>query len=302
MKWWIIVTCGIASCGCASVRPVQEHAVYRSGRLSAEQLEAAVDQNGFQTVVNLCGFQPSQKWYRDQRAVCNRLGVEMIDVNLSSSRPSREEVARLLETFHTAPRPILLESRSRFGDAGFAAGLYRIAILGESTRRARSELAPWQWRRVPVEQLRAQDEFLSNWQGEDAFFASYRVQPEPELTSVPLSSLGQSLSAPAPHSKPEEESKTNYRANPRKGKLTWKELDDATDGFLGQRGRRYTFQGVRHPEQAEVVSDYGAVLVSGPAPRGPVMIGYTRPSRAKPKSDSAPPQVRLGNPQSVAAN
>lgn len=184
------------SLGCASVRSVEDGSLYRSGQLSAKQLEDVIKSRGVKTVVNLRGMQPDRNWYRDEQQVCRQNGVEMIDVSLDSSAPERGEVAALLDAYHNAPRPILVHSWSSSGGAGLASGLYRTAVLQQSNDEARRELAWWQSSRWPVRTLAAHDQFLKDWQGEREFFANYQLAGRdqlPELAEKSVATLKPSL-------------------------------------------------------------------------------------------------------------
>lgn len=170
--------------GCASLRTVDDGRLYRSGQLTARQLERAIADRGIQTVVNLRGPQPAARWYQAEQEVCRRTGVRMIDVVLDTTAPERGEVAALLDAYHKADSPILVHSWSRYGSVGLASGLYRASILGESNDAARKELAPWMSARWPIRSLSEHDRFLKEWQGERDFFATYQLEGREDLPDL----------------------------------------------------------------------------------------------------------------------
>ncbi|MGL4465808.1 MAG: hypothetical protein ACRC1K_26955 [Planctomycetia bacterium] len=184
-----LLVCGLASLvGCSAfqpVRPVEEGALYRSGQLSSKQLENAIGEQKIRTVVNLRGVQPGARWYKDEVEVCEKNQVEHVDVTLSGPNPDREEIGRLLDAYRTAAKPILVHGRFSQGDAGFAAGLYRQAVLGQPHSEARKELAVWESRRVPVARLASRDKFLNEFKGENEFYA----QSKPAADELELPEL-----------------------------------------------------------------------------------------------------------------
>ncbi|MBY0588463.1 hypothetical protein K2X85_14910 [bacterium] len=157
--------------GCASIRPVEQGSLYRSGQLSAGELDRAIGEYGLRTVVNLRGPDPDRKWYRQQQEVCQKRGVKQVDVALGSASPSPQEVETLLATYRDAPRPILIHSWSPEGSVGLASALYRVSVLGDSKEVARRELAPWTTYRWPIPALSGQDRFLRSWSGPDTMLA-----------------------------------------------------------------------------------------------------------------------------------
>lgn len=178
----ILVAMALAAPGCATrrpnIRPVEDNALFRSGQLSRSQLEQAIDSHKVRTVVNLRGFQPQARWYAEEVEVCKAKNVKHVDIALDAERPDREELIRLIETFRTAPQPVLVHSRSPNGRVGFASGLYRLVVMGQSKEDARRELAFWQSQQAPWLPLSELDRFLYEWRGEEEFRATYQIPPD----------------------------------------------------------------------------------------------------------------------------
>ena len=132
MKLLVVVAGTIAGMvGCASVKPVKQGSVYRSGQLSAAQLEDTIKRNDIRTVVNLRGYQPTSSWYKAQTDIVDRLGVEQVDLEIGNAGPTEKQTAELLDVFQRAPKPILVHSYYSRGATGLAAGMYRMGIDGE---------------------------------------------------------------------------------------------------------------------------------------------------------------------------
>lgn len=192
--------CGLGSLlllvGCSTVAPVQTGQLYRAQRISSEDLEETISQRRIQTVVNVRGFEPEATWYREQRGLCERLGVEQIDITLASNAPNREEVIRLLETFRNAKPPILITGDNVSGRVGFASALYRLVILGEPKETALKEIPFWQSRRLAFAGVGAYDQFLYDWRSEEEFYAKYQLQATPTVPTTE-SLLGQGPGLPS---------------------------------------------------------------------------------------------------------
>lgn len=128
------------SSGCSvfndNFRPVAHGALYRSGQLSATRIEYFVNKHGIRTVINLRGSRPDEGWYRDEVAVCERLGVAHHDLEWSMKHiPEPESLARLVDLFGSAERPILVHCHAGVHRAGVASAAYRL-VEGASADEA----------------------------------------------------------------------------------------------------------------------------------------------------------------------
>lgn len=115
--------------------------VYRSGQLSADVLDAAIERYGLRAVVNLRGVRPGASWYDEEIEVARRRRVIHHDIDLSARRlPPRPAVSRLIELLRTLPRPVLLHCGAGADRAGLASTLARMVVGGARLADARSEL------------------------------------------------------------------------------------------------------------------------------------------------------------------
>jgi protein tyrosine phosphatase (PTP) superfamily phosphohydrolase (DUF442 family) len=181
--------------GCASVRTVQDGALYRSGQLSATHLERTVKENGIRTVINLRGPDPDRRWYQEQQEVCQRQGVRQVDIALAGSQPNAQEVDALVNEYRQAEKPILIHSRSANGSVALASGLYRTAVLGETYDVARRELPPWVSYRWPVASLSTPDRILRDFQSPQGALAQESSSPQDRLPQVQFERGSSSLAA-----------------------------------------------------------------------------------------------------------
>ncbi|HSW47317.1 MAG TPA: dual specificity protein phosphatase family protein [Phycisphaerae bacterium] len=117
---------------------------YRSAQPDNAGLREAVARLKLKTVINLRGPNPGKPWYDVERAVCEELGITLIDLPTSASRlPSADLLDDLLTALRTAETPFLLHCESGADRTGAAAALYRIVVLGHDKSDAMAKLSPF---------------------------------------------------------------------------------------------------------------------------------------------------------------
>jgi len=115
---------------------------YRSAQPSAKQLQKYVAEHGIRTVINLRGEAEASRWYRDEVATTQELGIRHIDFGMSSSDTVTSEVAdRLLDIMKTAPKPILIHCKAGADRSGIVSAIYGRAIAGWSEESAERQLS-----------------------------------------------------------------------------------------------------------------------------------------------------------------
>ncbi len=139
--------------------------VYRSGQLSAAQLEGRIKEQGLRTVINLRGPNPGKDWYDDETAVCRRLGIEHVDIRLSARElPDKAEATKLLEALHTAPRPLLVHCLNGADRSGLASAAYLIQEEGRAPEQAvGSQLNLW-YGHMPVGRTQSMEAFFADFE------------------------------------------------------------------------------------------------------------------------------------------
>ena len=144
VRFGLLMAALAASAGCTNFHEVDPGRLYRSAQLSGPQLEQVINAHNIRTVINLRGRNDHKPWYRTQRQVTRRLGVEQIDIPMSArTLPSRRNVLKLLEAFDRAPRPMLIHCRGGADRTGEAVALYRIDQMKQTRDRALQALTPW---------------------------------------------------------------------------------------------------------------------------------------------------------------
>lgn len=116
--------------------------------------EAFLRGHGIKSVVNLRGDNPKHKWWHQERAVCQKLGIAHFDVKLDTRRlPSPDRLASLFDAFARAEKPLLLKCSGGQDRTSLAAALY-LLDAGAPLQTALAQFAPWPYLHRPrVQQL-----------------------------------------------------------------------------------------------------------------------------------------------------
>ncbi len=96
---------------------------------------------GARSVLNLRG--PSgQSFWLFEREACKRLGLPMVDLNMSARRlPSRATLLELAHLFRTLPQPILVHCKSGADRTGLAAALWLMLMENRPVAEASKQLS-----------------------------------------------------------------------------------------------------------------------------------------------------------------
>lgn len=123
----------------------------RAAQAYAGFLGAFLKKHSIASVINLRGPNPKWRWWRYEKRVCENLGVQHFDVRLSSKHlPSRDMLMRLIETFDTAPAPVLLKCSGGQDRTSFAAALYILHVKGwDGMGDALAQFARWPYLHLP---------------------------------------------------------------------------------------------------------------------------------------------------------
>ncbi len=114
--------------------------VYRSNQPSPERLRD-YHARGIRAVLNLRGTS-RYSYYLFERETCDKLGLELADINLSATElPTLETINRLETLFRTLPRPFVMHCKSGADRAGFASALYLLLIDGAPIEAAQKQLS-----------------------------------------------------------------------------------------------------------------------------------------------------------------
>jgi protein tyrosine/serine phosphatase len=147
----LILLCGATFGGYAgylqltgNFHTVIEGQLYRSAQPSTAQLERYIRANGIKTVINLRGNSGYAKWWEEEVAVTERLGVGHVDFGMSASKiltPAKAD--QLVAIMRDAPKPILIHCLSGADRTGLVSVLYsqQIGKLAEDVAERQLSLA-----------------------------------------------------------------------------------------------------------------------------------------------------------------
>jgi protein tyrosine/serine phosphatase len=111
--------------------------IYRSAQLDEEDLKETIQAHHIRTVINLRGSNPDTDWYTKEKEVCEKSGINHVDIKWSAQKlPPPNEMMALLEAFHTQPSPFLIHCKAGADRTGLAAAIYLIDKKGFTEQQA----------------------------------------------------------------------------------------------------------------------------------------------------------------------
>jgi protein tyrosine/serine phosphatase len=139
---------------------------YRSAQLDIDEFEYYVKKHNIRSIINLRGENPRKQWYREEITFCDANNIKHYDISLSSSKaPSEEDVRRLVEIFHTAPRPVLIHCLAGADRSGLVAAMWKVIVDKEPKSEAEKQLSLF-FGHFPIGKTAAMDRFFQSWDPE----------------------------------------------------------------------------------------------------------------------------------------
>lgn len=171
----VSITWAIGGLG-GNVRTVTPGRVYRSAQITGSGigtitacwtgngLEQVIKANGIKTVINLRGGNPRDGWYREERDICARLGVDHIDIGMSAIRaPHPTQLNRLLNAFDNARYPILYHCQGGADRSGLAGTIYLNVYQGVLLDEAERQQLTLRYAHFKFTRTRAMDDFFDRY-------------------------------------------------------------------------------------------------------------------------------------------
>jgi protein tyrosine/serine phosphatase len=116
--------------------------LYRSAQPSPKQLDKYVRDHGIKTIINLRGESDNSKWYRDEIATAQQLGVKHIDFGMSSGTILTPERAdELVAILKAAEKPILVHCQYGADRTGLVSVIYSQQVAGLDDEVAERQLS-----------------------------------------------------------------------------------------------------------------------------------------------------------------
>lgn len=145
---------------------VEEGVLYRSGTLRAYNLESVLRVHGIRTVVNLRPIDEKNPpgWYVDERAVCKKLDVLLVDLPMKpETPPNAEQVGKWLALLKDPDRlPILVHCKHGVVRTGMLVAVFQAEFQGKSNSIILEDL-PMFGHRLWVEHRKPMRQFILNY-------------------------------------------------------------------------------------------------------------------------------------------
>ena len=104
---------------------------YRSAQPTMGQLRRVVERHGIRTIINLKGTNPGSAYYLFEREACAELGIDMVDVTVSSrGLLTAEQIRTAHRVLHEATYPIWMHCKAGADRTAIYATLYQHWCLG----------------------------------------------------------------------------------------------------------------------------------------------------------------------------
>ena len=124
---------------------VEPGRLYRCGQPRPEELAQIIEQYGLKTVVALRGARGGDDpdaWEQQERAVCERRGVQFVTIPCNHKNPPSVEQFRAFLDLAREPErtPLLVHCRIGQQRTGLFCALYRVAVQGAESDAALAEM------------------------------------------------------------------------------------------------------------------------------------------------------------------
>jgi protein tyrosine/serine phosphatase len=119
------------------------------GWLSPSTLEAVVTDYGIRSIISLVPPAPDEYWYRAERRLSAAREIIHYEMPLSAENElTSDQLHQLLLLLQSAPKPLLIQSRSGADRSGLAAAIFKYAVASRSVEEAKGQLSI-RYRHVP---------------------------------------------------------------------------------------------------------------------------------------------------------
>ncbi len=175
---FLLIAAGLIVPGCAylngNFRAVEMGQLYRSGQLNPTALERRIEEHSIREVVSLRNPNPEESWYRNERAVCDKLNANHVDIPWSMFRlPEPQSLERLIAVFTRPPGPQLIHCHGGVHRSAVAAAVY-LLLQGASLEQARGQIGP-HFNDAPIGQL------LDAYEGSGKPFRRWAAEDYPDF-------------------------------------------------------------------------------------------------------------------------
>ena len=119
--------------------------VFRSAQLSDQKLGQLVKEHDIQSVLSLRHPIPEARWYIDEIAMTESLGIEHHSIAMELSVPARiDHLLEIRDFIETSPRPFLVHCKAGVDRAGLASIIVKLMDGKSSLEQARAQVS-WKY-------------------------------------------------------------------------------------------------------------------------------------------------------------
>ena len=152
---------------------IEENKAYRSPQLTSQELTEAIERYRLKTIINLRGEKSKESWFREEKRAVESAGIALINIRMKPERlPHRKDLLKLLDTFKTANRPMLIHCGLGADRTGEASAIYQMIYMGKSREEA-LDMLTLKYYHVSTN-FPAKRYFIKNvWQGQQWAYSTY---------------------------------------------------------------------------------------------------------------------------------
>ena len=175
----------------SNFREVEPAKCYRSGQMSADELDKTIKQYGIKSVLNLRG-EARAAWYKDETALCTFSGVKHVDLHFRLGElPHPDVLKELVAQLEGGPFPVLFHCRNGADRTGMASVLYEMVVKKRPFEEAQSQMS-WQQGHIDAGKAGCMDRFFDLYRqtGTGHDIKDWIVKTYPEVYAKESSRLG----------------------------------------------------------------------------------------------------------------
>ena len=126
-------------------------------------MERYIKKYGIKSVLNLRNDTEGTDWYRAERELCSRYGIEYFLVPMSQKKAlSAKKAATVLRVLDAAPRPLLIHCKAGADRSGLVSAMWKEYVDGEPKEKAAGQLS-LRYLHMPFGETQALDRFFREW-------------------------------------------------------------------------------------------------------------------------------------------
>ena len=116
---------------------------YRSAQLDEDELIHYIKKYHIKSILNLRGKKENARWYGEEIAICQKMGVIHYNYGISSThKVDNKGIDSILNILINAPKPLLIHCRAGADRSGLISAIWEYAVEGKSAKESAKQLSP----------------------------------------------------------------------------------------------------------------------------------------------------------------